>query len=93
MSSINELSTYNDPNEGSININAPKDMQGGTQIHPDMNGIDFRFKIRDCIKQTKNEWKVAELSAKNMGKGLHKDLKAVVKKLNNKLTTLRESVS
>ena len=37
-----------------------------------------------------NEWKVAELSAKIMVKGLHKIFKAVVNELNNALPNLVE---
>ena len=48
------------------------------------------MKIRNCIKQTQSEWKGEELSAKIIGKGLHKVFKAVVNKLKNPLPTLVE---
>ena len=53
-----------------------------------MNAINARFKIRDHIRQSQNEWKGAEVSAKDMGKGLHKVFKDVVNTPNNSLTTL-----
>ena len=31
----------------------------GIQIHPELNTIDARLKIRDRIKQNKNKWKGA----------------------------------
>ena len=51
------------------------------------------MKIRDRIRQAKSECKGAEISAKSMGKGLHKVFKVVVNELNNSLPTLGESDS
>ena len=47
-------------------------------MHPDIYSRYDRLKFRDHIKQTQNKWKVSELLAKRMGKGLHKLFKAVV---------------
>ena len=88
MDSIDESYTDNDSYYGSIITNALEDIQGGIQIHPELNPRDARFKIRDRIKQTQNEWKGAELSENSMGKGLHKVFKAVVNELNNALPNL-----
>ena len=38
------------------------------QINPDINERGSRFKIRDHIKQTQNEWKGSELSTNSMVK-------------------------
>ena len=70
-------------------MNALEKIWDGSQIHPDINTRDNIFKIGDCIRQTKNEWKEAELSANIIFKGLHKVFKAVVNELNNMLPTLR----
>ena len=43
------------------------EIQRGSQIHPDINPRDTRFKIRDRIKKTKSGWKGVKISAKNMG--------------------------
>ena len=59
-------------------MNDIKDIQDGSQIHPEINARYDRLKIRDRIKQTQIERKWAELSAKSMGKVLHKLFKAVV---------------
>ena len=48
------------------------------------------MKIRNCIKKTQSEWKGEELTARIIGKGLHKVFKAVVNKLKNPLPTLVE---
>ena len=77
--SIDELSTENDSYGGSISTNALEDIWDGSKINLDINSRDARLKIRDHIRKTQNEWKAAELSAKSMGKVLHKVFKAVVK--------------
>ena len=78
MASIDESYTYDDSDGGSISTNALEYICDGRQIHPYINARDAIFKISDYIKQTQNEWKGEELSAKSMGKGLHKFLKSVV---------------
>ena len=72
MASIDESYIDDDSDDVSIISNALEEILGGSQIHPELNAIDDRLKIHDCIKQTKNQWKGAELTAKSMGKGLHK---------------------
>ena len=36
---------------------------------------------RDCIRQRQSKWKVALKATRNMGKGLHKLFKTVVKEI------------
>ena len=74
-------------------MNALEDIRGGSQIHPWINTGDARFKICDRIRPTQNEWKVVELSAKSMGKVLHKVSNSVFNELNNALPDLVESGS
>ena len=50
-----------------------------SQYHPSFNRIESRYKIRDFIKQRQPEWKGALKSTLNMGKGLQKLFKTVVK--------------
>ena len=75
MSSVDELSIESDFDYGSINMITLEDIKDGSQIHPEINSRYARLKIRDCIRQTKNEGKGSELSSKSMGKGLHKVFK------------------
>ena len=78
LSSIDELSTDDYSDDVSISKNTVEEIWDGSQIHPVTNARDTRLKIHDCIKQTKSEWKGSELSAKRIGKDLHKVFKAVV---------------
>ena len=67
MASIDESSTDIDSDDKSISTNALDDIQYGSQIHPDINTRYSILKIRDSIKQMKNEWKGVELSMESMG--------------------------
>ena len=62
-------------------------------MHPNINARDSRLRIHDRIRKAQIEWKGVELSAKSIGKGLHKVCKVVVKELNNSLTSLGSSGS
>ena len=50
-------------------------------MHPNINTRGSRLKICDHTRQAQSERKVEELSAKSMGKGLHKVFKVDVKEL------------
>ena len=50
--SIDESSTDDDYDDGYISMNILEDMQGGSQIHPEIHTIDARMKTRDCSRQT-----------------------------------------
>ena len=67
--SIDELSINYDSDGGSIFTNSLEDIRDESRIHLEINARDTRFKISDCIRQTENEWKVAELSVKSMVEG------------------------
>ena len=54
---------------------------------------EARSKIRDRIKQIQSEWKGALKATRNMGKGLHKVFKTVVKYIFQYLPPLGESGS
>ena len=53
----------------------------GIQSHPNVNQREARYKVRDCIRQGKSEWKGALKATQNMGKCLHKVFKTVVKEI------------
>ena len=57
-------------------MNDQKGIWGISHIHPELNARDARLKIRACIKQTQNECKGVELSAKIMVNILHKVFRA-----------------
>ena len=59
MASIDELSTDYDSDDGYISTNDIKNIWYGSQIHPEINWSDARFKICDHIRQTQNEGKVS----------------------------------
>ena len=81
--SIDLLSTDNDSDDVSISTNTLKEIRVGSQIHTELNTIDARFKICGRIRETENELKGSELSAKRMDKGLYKAFKSVLNQLNN----------
>ena len=65
----------------------------GNQTHPDIDKREARLKIRDCIKQKKQEWKGALRATHKMGKGLHKVFSTIVKEILQELTNFGESGS
>ena len=54
-------------------------IRDGIQSHPSVNRIEARYKRRNLIKQIQSEWKGALKATQNMGRGLHKLFKNVVK--------------
>ena len=78
LGSIDESSTDDDYDGGYISTNVLEDIRDGNHIHPDINARDYILKIHDPIKQAQSECKGVEISAKVIGKGLHKLFKAVV---------------
>ena len=68
-----------------------EDMRDSSQSCPSINKREVRYKICDRIKQRQSEWKVAVLSTQNMGKGLHKVFKTVVKEILQYLPIFGES--
>ena len=57
--SIDESSTDNNYDDGSISTKSLWDICYGSSIHPELNARYARFKISANIKKTKNEWKGA----------------------------------
>ena len=70
-----------------------EDICDGSQYHPRINRKEVYYKIRDCIKQGRDELKGDLLSTQNMGKGWHKVFKAVVKEFSQALPIMGESGS
>ena len=63
------------------------------QSHPNVNQRWSRYKIRDYSRQRKSERKGALKATRNMGKGLNKVFKTVVKEISQNLPPLGESGS
>ena len=70
-----------------------EDICDRSQTHPNVNIREARYKIRDCIRQRKQEWKGALTSTQSMGKGFYKVFKTVAKYILQELTHLVESGS
>ena len=62
------------------------DIRDGNQTHPNIDKREARYKIRDCIKQKKSEWKGALRDTHKMGKGLHKVFRTIVLEILQELT-------
>ena len=56
-----------------------EDIRDRSKSHPKVNKREARYKIRYRIRQRQSEWKGALKATQNMGKGLHKVFKTVVK--------------
>ena len=70
-----------------------EDIRDGSQSHQNVNRIEARYKINDCIKQKQSEWKVVLKATWDVGKGLHKVFKTLVKEIFRDLPPLGESSS
>ena len=79
MDSNDESSADNNDDDKSTSIDDLENMWEGNRKHPNINARDIRLKICDRIRQTKSEWKGAELPTKWMGNVLHKVFNVIVK--------------
>ena len=61
-----------------------------SQTHPNVNRIEARYKICDCIRQGQLECKGVVKATRRMGKGLHKIFRTVVKEIVQELTPFGE---
>ena len=61
-----------------------EDICNRSHYHPNVNRREARYKICDSIKQRKPEWKGSLKVTQNIGKGLHKVFKTVVKEISPK---------
>ena len=79
MDSIDYSSAGDNSDDEYIGMDNIEDIQDGNHVHKNINARYARLKICDLIRQAEVEWKGVELSAKGMGKVLHKVFKVVVK--------------
>ena len=64
------------------------DIRDGSQIHPNVNMREARYKLRDRIRQRQSGWKGVSKATQNVGEGLNKVFKTVVKEIFQELTRL-----
>ena len=69
------------------------DIRNGNQTHPNIDEREAHYKIRDCIKQNKSEWKRALRATRSMVKGIQKIFSTIVKEISQELTNFGESGS
>ena len=58
-----------------------EDICDGSQTHPNVNSMEARYKLSDCIRQRQSEWKGELKSIRSMGKYLHNVFSTVVKNI------------
>ena len=91
-----KIDTMNSDNESYhdlISTEMLEEIRDGSQSHPNVNKRESRYNIHDRIRQRQSEWKGALKSTQNMGKGLHKVFKSVVKEISQDFPPLGESGS
>ena len=81
--------SYDEP----ISTEMLEDIRDGSQYHPNVNRREASYKICVHIKQIQSEQKGVLKATRNMGKGLHKVFKTVVKEILQELTPMVESDS
>ena len=65
----------------------------GSKFHLSANRRRACYNTCDSIKRRQTDWKVALLSTRNMGKGLHEVFNAVINEISQVLPILGESGS
>ena len=88
---MDAMDSGNDYDDERMSTEMLEEMCYVSQSHLSVSRRDACYKIRDCIKQGQSEWKRVLLSTRNMGKGLHKMFKTVVKEILHDLPILGES--
>ena len=56
-----------------------EDIWDKSQTHPNVNKMEARYKIRDCVRQKESQWKGELKATRSMGKFLHKVFSTIVK--------------
>ena len=79
LEELNALDSVNKSDDEPMSTEMLEDICDGSQSRLSVNRREARYKIRDSIRQGKPEWKGALKATQNMGKGLHKVFKTVLK--------------
>ena len=78
---MENLNSSDDSDNDLISTYMLQDICGGSQTHLNVHRREACYKMRDSIRQRQLEWKGALKATRNMGKGLHKVFKTVVKEI------------
>ena len=76
---IENLNSNEESDHDLISTEMLEDIRDVSQTHPNVNGRETRYKIRDLIRQRQSEWKGALKATQSMGKVLHKVFITIVK--------------
>ena len=76
---MDAMDSFDESDHDLISTEMLENIRDGNQSHPNINQREACYKIRDRIKQRQSEWKGALQATQNMGNGLHKVFKTVVK--------------
>ena len=87
MENLDETEKFDDD---LISTETLHDIRDGNQTHPKINKREARMAIRDCIKQTKSQWKGALRATHTMVKGLHRFFSTIVSEILQELTNFVE---
>ena len=90
---MDAMDSGNDSEHDLISTEMLENIRGGSQSHPNVNRREACYKIRGSIKKRLLERNGALKATQNMGKGLHKAFKTVIKNILQDLPSLGESGS
>ena len=90
---MDTMSSFDESDAEPMSTELLEDILDGSQSYPSINRVGALYKIHDHIKQRQAEWKLVLLSTINVGRGLYKVFKAVVKELSEAFPILGESGS
>ena len=88
---MDDMDSGDESDHDLISTDMLEDICDGSQSHPSVNRREEHYKIRDNIRQRQLEWKGALKSTQNMGKGVLKVFKTVVKHISQDFQPLGES--
>ena len=90
---MDAMDSDDESDDDPISTQMLEDIRDGSKSHPEVNRIEARYKIRDCIRQRQPELKGALRATLKMGKVLHKVFETVVQEILQDLPPLGESGS
>ena len=90
---IDAMDYCNESDDDLISTQMLEEILDRSQSHPNVDRIEAHYKIHECINQRQSEWKGRLKTMQNIGKGLHKLFKTVVKEILQDLPPLGESGS
>ena len=77
---MDAMNSGDESDHGLISTEILEEICDGSKTHPNVNRIEYRYKIFDCIRQRQSECKISLQYTRSMGKGLHKVFSTFVKR-------------